>query len=240
MKYFLALWLLIPSLVEAQDSINCKLPLEYNEIFDAKLKGQVYTAALNIIGTEFYNESYVPGNVYLENGEVANNQQLRYNGRIDGLLLNPGGSSLEILLDRYFIKGFCLQIQSNEKCLPFQKIKISTELGGDSIDVFAQVLYSGKLSLYVYRRFSREDNVAQVIQGEAVEKQLYKPSFVYYFKLPNNSILGFKRLRKRNLYKLFPEKKALIRKTIRENHQRRFRDDDDLTKITELLNPLFN
>ncbi len=234
MKYFLILWLLIPSFVEAQDSINCKLPLEYNEIFDAKLKGQMYIGALNIIGIEFYNESYVPGNVYLENGEVATNQQLRYNGRIDGLLLNPAGSSLEILLDNYFIKGFCLQLQSNGKCFSFQKIQIA-----DSLQVFAQELYAGKLSLYVYRRYSLEETIVQVVEGAAAEKKLYKPSFVYYFKLPNNSTIGFKRFKKRDLYKLFPDNKALMRKIFREKHQRRFKDEADLTRITELLSSLY-
>ena len=243
MKYFLVFCLLLlPSLNRAQDTLHCILPNEYNEVFGAKLKGQVYTGMAGLIGDEFFNENYVKGDVFLENGEVANNQLLRYNGRVDGVLLFPEPSmgGTEILLDKYFVKGFCLKNINGNSNICFTKIKIANEFSSDSSQVYGQVLYRNKLSLYSYRRYAFIEEVQGYSGNEQIAFKKYGPSFIYYFQLPNGNTIGFKKFKKRNLYALFPGKKKTLRKLFRDNHMRRFRDEQDLVKVSEILNSMYN
>lgn len=241
MKYIFIFYLTLFSIIaRAQDSLTCALPKDYNYVFDANLAGETYTRSFGLVGREFFFENYLVGDVFLENGGVAHNQMLKYNGRIDGLLLYSSKNKSEILLDSYFIKGFCLKDQNSNSSYMFNKIKIVSDFTEDSIQVFAHELYTGKLSLYAYRRFVFDEEVIENITGSKVAKKSFKPSYVYYFKLPNSKTIGFKRFRKRDLYKLFPENKELMRRIFKDKHQRRFKNEEDLTKITELLNPLFD
>jgi len=240
-KYLAIIYLLFVELtIHAQDAKPCPCNNELNNAFETKLNGEVYRRMPGLVGTEFFNLSYLNGDIYLENGEVSENQKIRYNGRIDGLLLLPPNSSKEILLDNYFIKGFSLKDFRGIPKIDFTKIRIANLLGPDSIQVFAQVLYRNKLSLYAYRRYVFEQEVIDNVGDKRVARQLYVPSFIYYFQLPDHKTIGFKSFKKRDLYKLFPGNKDLMRKLFREKHQRRFRNEDDLIRITEILNSLYN
>lgn len=239
MKYFLVLSLLLAaSFSMAQDSLNLKQPGK-NKFFTAKLKGQAYVGMTRIAGREFLYDYYLQGDVLLENGKVAYNQMLKYNGRIDGLILHPRNTGIEILLDKYFIKGFSLKDSALNKTLNFRKIKIGGDFGGDSTLIYAQELYAGKFSLYAYRRYIYLNDVIDMVGNETIARRLFVPSIVYYFKLPNNRTIGFTTFKKRSLYKLFPNNKELMRKIFKEKHQRRFKTEDDLINITEMLNPLY-
>jgi hypothetical protein len=240
-KYSAIIYLLFIGLsLKAQDTATCPCQKELSEAFETGLKGQVYTGLPGMVGTEFFNQSYVNGDIILEHGEVVKNQQIRYNGRIDGVLLLPPHSSLEILLDKYFIKGFCLKNFMGKAPLCFSKIKVINGLGGDSIQIFGQILYHNKLSLYAYRQYVYQQDVLEDIGNTKIAKKQYGPSFIYYFQLPNGKTIGFKKFKKRDLYKVFPQNKELMKKLFKENHQRRFRNEDDLVRITEILNSFYN
>ena len=240
MKYLtlvLSLFFGLPMI--AQQSINCPCQNELNDAFGPNLKGQVYRGMPGMLGTEFFNTFYVEGDIFSEQGEVIKDQQIRYNGRIDGVLLQPPQSSKEILLDKFFIKGFCMKNTEGSSNLCFYKIKTANELGGDSAIIFGQLLYHNKLSLYVYRRYVYIQEIIEAVDDKHVAKKEYGPSFVYYFQLPGGRSVGFKSFKKRDLYKLFPGNKDLMKKLFKEKHQRRFRNEDDLIKITAILNSLY-
>ena len=222
----------------AQDSISCGCINQPGSI-PINLKGEVYVRLPEFTGFEFFNPNYVEGDVYLEDGEIVPKQLLKYNGRIDGLLTSPPHVGHEILLDNYFIKGFTLKLDNAKPSVKFSKIRIKEEFVSDSVKVFAQELYLGKLSLFAYRKFKYEGDVYKAIGNMTISKQEFGPSFVYYFQLPNNKTIGFTSFKKRDLYKLFPENKDLIKRIFKEKHQHRFKDEDDLITITKILSPLF-
>lgn len=240
MKYLIIVCLLLFTLkILAQDTLSCNCIKQLDENYTPKLQGQVYRGLAGMVGSDFFTPEYLKGDIYLENGEISYDQQLRYNGRIDGLVLTPPNSSKEILLEKYFIKAFCLKKFKGNADIKFEKIKIHNELRNDSSSIFGQVLYQNKLSLYAYRRFDLQD-VSDIAEGKQVVRKLYTPSFTYYFRLPDNTTIGFKSLKKRNLYKVFPANKDLMRKIFREKHLRRFLNEEDLIQLTEGLNSLYN
>ena len=238
MKYLMVICLLV-FVMEAygQDNKPCPCNNELTESFETRLKGQVYHRLPGMIGTEFYTPTFVKGDIFLENGDIAVDQQIRYNGRIDGLLLLPQFSR-EILLDNYFIKGFCLKDFKEIPKICFNKIKVIKEFSNDSIQVFAQMLYQNKLSLYAFRRYVYQGDVIEYVLNKHVSRKSFGPSFVYYFQLSNHKTIGFKKFKRKNLYALFPERKEAMKKLFRENHQRKFNNESDLVRITEILNSI--
>lgn len=220
----------------AQDHKPCLCDSAYSRFFEPKLSGEVYYPMPGILGKESFIESYLPGSIELEDGSIVSGKSLKYNGRIDGLLLLPPLSSNEILLDKYFIKGFCF---TNEKEYCFKKIMVKKEGYSDSTEIFAQVLTVSNLSLYCYRRYVHKEDELFYIDNKMVSRPKYEESPVYYFVLPNNKSIGFKSFRKRHLYRIFPDNKELMKKLFRENHQHRFRQEEDLIKITTILSSMF-
>lgn len=236
---FIFCLLIITISLKAQDK-PCPCENELDEAFDAKLKGQVYQGIPGLIGEEFYNQKHANGDIYLEDGQIAYDQKIRYNGRIDGLLLLPKNSPNEIMLDKFFIKGFSFKNYIENDTLFFTKIMVIKEFSTDSTEIFGQALYQHRLSLFVHRRYIYVHDVNEHLGDKLVARKLFAPSYVYYFKLPNNRTIGFRSFRKRQLYKLFPENKELMKKLFREKHQRRFRKEEDLIRIADVLNAMYD
>jgi len=238
-RYLLILCLIFTLLsTNAQNEKPCSCGSELNEAFEARLKGKLYQPLPGLLGSEYFIPGYLNGDIFLEDGQVGYDQQIRYNGRIDELLLLPQNSYKEIILDKYFIKEFSIKDVITGK-LNFRKIKVVKEFNSDSVEIFGQVLYQSKLALYAYRRYVFEQEISEYAGGRLIARKSFGPSFIYYFKLPDNKTIGFKSFRKRQLYKLFPGNKDLMRKLFKEKHQHRFRKEDDLIRITEILNSMF-
>jgi hypothetical protein len=239
MKYLIVICLSMSFIAaHGQDTKPCPCNNELTESFEPNLKGKVYLGLVSIVGTEFYTPSFVKGDIFLENGETAVDHQIRYNGRVNGLVLLTNGR--QILLDNYFIQGFCLKDVMGLPKICFRKIKMVKEFSNDSIQIFAQILYQNKLSLYAFRRYGDKGEVIKHVGKTQVSKRSFGPSFVYYFQLPNHKTIGFKKFKRKDLYELFPERKEVMKQLFRENHQRRFKNESDLVRITEILNKMID
>jgi hypothetical protein len=238
MRYLLIFYLLSVSwFTQAQEVKPCPCENDLNETFEARLKGKVYMRLSGLTGTEFYTPTYLKGDIFLENGEVAVDQFIRYNGRIDGLVLVPPYSR-EIQLDKYFIKSFSLKNYKDGVNLYFSKITVAKEFSKDSVQIFGQILYQNRLSLYAFRRYIYQYDVLEHKGNKQIANPFYGPSFIYYFILPGGKTIGFKKFKKRDIYAIFPDRKDEIKRLFRENHQRKFKTEDNLIKITELLNTI--
>jgi hypothetical protein len=234
--FFSILWVIFSLSLMAQDNKPCFCDNENKDAFESNLSGEIYYAQPGLLGNEFFNGNYLNGDVVLTTGDTIANKALRYNGRIDGLLFLPSNSSHEILLDHAFVKAFSLKIQPDHPAAIFRKIKINKEMSSDSTDVFGQLLFQDKLSLYAFRRSIHTEDVIMNVGDMRVSKERYDFSPIYYFQLSNHRTIGFKKFRKRELYKLFPANKELMKRLFKEKHQRRFRNEDDLVRIAGILN----
>jgi len=176
------------------------------------------------------------GEVYLGNNHTVKTKNLRYNGYFDQLVYLNSGNSQQIKIDKEQVERFCLYNSVNSYC--FKKIKIRKELSltPDTITVYAQVLFESKISLYAHRNV---EITGTVIDSKCnCYKDVYTNKYMYYFKTQNGKTIGFKRFKKKDIIKLFPDKKELILNKFRSTKQRRFRNESDLVNIATALNEI--
>jgi hypothetical protein len=232
-ELFITMALIFLSLSAVAQESPCLCENAESETFESKLTGELYVYQAGLIGTEFFNIDYAKGDIVLQNGEMVHDKLLRYNGRVDGLLMLSSNDQ-EVLLDKYFIKEFSFNN------FTFRKIKVIRDFNSDTSEVYGQILYENKLSLYVFRQCSFNQDVLTYVANHQISKQSFHPSPIFYFQLPNHKTIGFKKFRKRDLFHLFPDKKDAMRKLFREKHQHRFKNEADLIQITALLNEMIN
>jgi hypothetical protein len=65
---------------------------------------------------------------------------------------------------------------------------------------------------------------------------VYEKRTFYYFKFPDNKTSGFRRISKRNILKPFPEKKDQVINLLSAAKQHKFKTEEDLIQVAELLN----
>jgi hypothetical protein len=236
---FMIFFIAIAILVRAQDINLCSCDSTYDKNFKVNLKGQVFMTKPGIAGKEYFIPAYLQGTIFLTDGTLAEDVQIRYNGRIDGLLLLPYNSGKEILLDKYFINEFWLKNDKDNSILDFKKIYVTKDLSNDSVEIFGQTLFQDKLSLFVLRRYVHQKDIMEHINNSQISIEFYGPSFIYYYQLPNHRTIAFKSFKKKDFYKLFPDDKEMMKKLFKQQHQKRFKNEEDLIKITKLLNSLF-
>lgn len=204
-------------------------------ITEPKLFGDLYQQKNIGIGSQYYIEDWLNGDVYLSNKCVVKNQYLRYNGFLDRLMWFTPGTHQQVKLDKEQIEGFCLNSRTG-KDYCYEKIIIKEELIFDSVAVFAEVLYKSDISLYAYRKI---DIVGyHVVSRGSKYMDIYKLENTYFLKLENGKTLGFKKFGKHNIYKLFPDKKALISSRFKKSKLRHIWTEDDLILAAQDLNEI--
>jgi hypothetical protein len=224
----------------AQDNNFCACEDSIRTLFEPKLTGEVYQPVI-MRGMEFYHINYGDGTIILESGDTIFHYQIRYNGRLDALLYLVPNTVHEIQLDKFAIKEFYFNEDQNRQREFFRKIQVKNDFFSDSVEVFSQLLYEDRLSLFAFRQYvSIHDQLVAVTNDREIAKPLYVPSFIYYFQLPNHKTVGFKKFKRKDLYELFPERKEAMKQLFRENHQRRFKKESDLVRITEILNKMID
>jgi hypothetical protein len=65
--------------------------------------------------------------------------------------------------------------------------------------------------------------------------KMFEKKPVYYFKLPDNTLHGLRRISRRNILKLLPGKEEQVDNLLFTAKQHRFRTEEDLIHIAGLL-----
>jgi hypothetical protein len=229
--FCLVLWPVI--LLRGQEINYCECNSMLDSLIEPKLFGDLYQPQKNGVGSQYYIKEWLNGDIYLTNGNIIKNNNLRYNGFLDRLMWITPISYQQVKLDKEQIKGFCLNDKYGTK-YNYEKILIKDEFSPDSFPVYGEVLYKNRISLVAYRKVALAGY--NVVPGGSYYEDVYKLSNSYLFKLENGKTLGFKRFRKRDISKLFPDKTELIVNKFRELKQRQFRTEADLIRVTKALN----
>jgi hypothetical protein len=217
---------------QAQETKLCNCDNQTESITEPKLIGELFSPKKSIIGSQNFIDEWLDGVVLLSNNITVKNKLLRYNGFIDRVIWLVPGCLQQVKLDKESVDGFCLNANDTDQPLCFKKIKIKEELTADSVIVYAQELYNNRLSLYAYRKV--EFSGREITNGKYYTDKFSKVN-IYFFKLGNKTT-GFKRFKKRDILKLFPGKKEQINNQFSTYKQRRFKSEQDLVRIAELLN----
>lgn len=222
----------ISSYAQSNNTFCCDSTI--NQLVETKLTGELFQIVKIGQGSQFFSDEWLVGDVYLTNNSTVHNIRLKYNGFLDEIIWLESNSYSQIKLDKDLLAGFSLKDPTRNSVYNFSKIKIKKDF--DSTLIFGQVLYSGKISLVAYRRVVKSAPIIVIESDRSYYKDVYQNSFVFYFLMPNGKTVGFKSINKKNLLALFLEKAELLKRALKEKKQRRFKTENDLIKITGILN----
>jgi hypothetical protein len=221
----------------AQDLNSCNCDTLLTKITEPKLIGDLFQQQQIGVGSQYYIGDWLKGDVLLDNNYVVKNKNLRYNAFFDRLIWLTPESFQQVKLDPGLVQGFSLTTKLGST-ISFKKIKIKDEvrITSDSVFIYAQVLLESNVSLFAHRKIEITGN--EIAQGGTHFLDVYTLKNIYYFKFSNGKTIGFKRFRKHDIIKMFPDKKEIIKGKLKEAGQHRFNTEADLVNVTRVLSDI--
>lgn len=219
--------------LNGQESCNCKIAEDLNS--GLSLAGEIVTSALQADSVTYLNKVWLPADIYLSNREIIRKSYIKYNGLFDELYWLEPVTKKVIKIDKEEISRFHYVTFKSDTAVWFRKIKVRKNIGSDSVNVFAQEIFSGELSLFVLHSFMMEGHEVSARSGAYYQKTIYTEVPVYYFRFLNNKTAGLKKLTRKSIYSLAPDKKEQIRKFFSEKGKSRFKNNSDLVRLTKFL-----
>jgi hypothetical protein len=230
----IALWLAVGAM-SAQD-VCCgnkspALPL-------VNLTGELYNPARPPDTSTYYNRLWLPSDIQLMNGEVVRNVYLRYSKLSDEVFWFEPRNRKTIRLDKEPIIRFHFRNIEGDTSVYFCKLTIKPVLSVDSITIFAEEVYHGRLSFFVRRGCEpdRQDLVTQA--GSTYMITHYRDLPGYYIRSGNGRTFTITGLRKKDLYVLAPKNRESIRKFCHQNRSLVTGKKEDLKALARFLETL--
>lgn len=233
-KYLLILNIIFSvSFVQGQgmESEACDAILD--SIMQPNLTGDLYTTTDKGIGSQYFTEQWLIGDVYLSNNIQVKNHYLRFNQYYNKLMWLTPTSHQQVMLDKEQVEGFCLHTNYGQSHC-FWKIAVKPDLSYDTLLVYAEVLYKDSISLFLHKRIERSGY--EVLKTGAYSKDVYRVNTTYYFRMEDGKTIGFKKYRKRLVAALFPDKKKAILAKFKELKQISSHNESDIQLIAKALN----
>jgi hypothetical protein len=218
--------LLFLTLHSQDDNCNCNYYPVRKDLLNDKIVSIVLPAGdVRLPPNELYNQ-WNYGDILLNNGKVVTNQFIRYDGLHDQLILGSKNPDQKLVVEKYTIQGFDIGTINSDLKLRYRRISIREKYTTENHDAFLQILVSGKINLYAYRKLIKS-NLPNKIEN----------NYSYFIRKEDGSMINFYRLSRQKILIMFPEKSELYRTQLRKSHLR-VRDEAGLIKAIELLNRL--
>ncbi len=199
------------------------------------LSGELFAPALSPDITTYFNREWLVGVVQLNDGRLVRNVKLRYNGLLDELFWLEPASNKTIKLDKQSVLRFHFLNIEGDTSVYFRRLKVKRDNFSDSIEIFGQELYRGKMSLYVLHSFYFEKQVTVPMHKSYILKDLYKEEPVYYVVFPDAGVVGFRKFTRKSLAPFFPQKEKEIRKFFSESAKFRIKNIQEIINLIRYL-----
>jgi len=204
------------------------------------LTGELFTPNQSTDAATYFNSDWVPGDIYLSNGEVVRNKLIKYNGLLNELFWNEPRSKNVIKLDKEPIVQFHFQNLNGDTSIYFRKIRVKKNVLSDSSYVFGEVIYDKVNSLYILHTFNIKGTEIVRTNGTTFEKINYEEIPVYVFMFTNHKTFVTRSLSRRSLYSFCPEKKDRINEFLKENKLGRSVNNFYLREVAQFLGAIIN
>jgi hypothetical protein len=242
LRLYIVLFVLLiefPAFSQSNELLFC-CDSSITQINEPKLVGELFLISRVGEGSQFFKDAWLLGDIYLNDQRIVKNKWLKYNGFQDELIWFENKNRNQIKLDKDLIKGFSLKDlkELNGQTFNFSKIKIKKDFSVDSTIIFGQELFTGKISLFSYRRVILDIPKQISNDNRNYYIDVYKPSHLYFFRLFSGKTIGFKTIRKKVIMAIFPEKAESIKIALTEKKLRRFKTEAELIQLTEILNSI--
>lgn len=202
------------------------------------LTGELFTPALMVDTSTYYNSEWLPGDIYLSNGEIVRNKLIRYNGLLDELFWQEPKSKNAIKLDKEAIRQFHYQNLNGDTSICFRKIKVKQSMIADSSEIFCEIVYDGNVSLFIQHTFEIEGKELVYKNNTTFENPIYIARPIYYFINRNHKTFIKKSLNRKSLYDFSPAKKDSIKAFLKANKIRNFTDKSDLIRLAQFFDTI--
>ncbi len=177
--------------------------------YERVLSGELFALTLDTI--TWFNKDWASADIFLSDGEVIRNKQIKYNGLLDELFWKEPKSGKTIKLDKEAILKFHFLNLQGDTSVHFRKLKVKRDILTDSSEVFVQEIYNGNLSLFVLHTIYVERREVIAKNNVYFEREIYIEKPGYYFSFANNRPIALKSLTWKNLYIFIPDKKEQIK-----------------------------
>lgn len=215
-KYLIAILLpMWPIWVNAQNQglYNSNLSETSNRL-EGKLTGEIYYFEITENSNYFLHQNWVNGSITLKNGEIFENQKIRYHAYLDELIVYNSANKVLVKADKNTISEF--KVYEPE---PDGSVAVKTFINFDLADVnkgFCEQLYSGSIQLLVFYRII-EKKVDAYIDENGIGRDnefVMKETTCIYSKEKG---LRAMKLKNSSFFAIYPEHEKEIRKIFREN-----------------------
>jgi hypothetical protein len=206
--------------------------------YQPNLTGELFKPDLPLDEITYFNSEWLAADIYLSNGEIAKNKLIKYNGLLDELFwLEPNSKNI-IKLDKEAILQFHFQNLNDDSTVVFRNIRIKKNAVSDSSDVFGQVMYEGRLSLFIQHTYKFAGTELYRKNGFLLENNVYAIIPVYIFRFTNDKTFLTKSLNRKSLYSIFPEKRHQIKNFFRQIRQSKIESYNDSNTLMKFLNSI--
>lgn len=211
-----------------QTALNRELLNENSNRLEGKLTGDVFVNTYQSNNKHFLHENWIDGSITLQDGDVFENQKLRYNAYEDELVVFNTNIRKLFVADKGKVKQFTLNTKTGD--MNFIRLYFDGFISGER---YFEQLYSGANRLLVFH-FVFEKKTRVYLDKNGILKdsrfELDKKHYLY------SEESGFHKLRqkRRSFLKLYPDNKRTIRRLFRKNNIRTF-DQKNMVRAVQLL-----
>jgi hypothetical protein len=204
------------------------------------LTGELFAPVSAVDPVTWFNLEWLPGDIYLANGEIVRNKLIRYNGSLDELFWKEPISGNTIKLDKEPIVQFHYHNVNKDTIVYFRKIRVKRNALSDSSEVFGQVIYDKGNSLYILHTFNIKGTEIIRTNGTTFEKINYEKIPVYVFMFTKQKTFVTRSLSRRSLFSFCPEKKDRINEFLKENKLGLSVNNFYLREVAQFLGTIIN
>jgi hypothetical protein len=178
---------------------------------DGKITGVIYHISAMANSNFFLQKDWATGTIVLEDDIIFDNVRMRYQAMDDELVVYNDLLRTLFIIDKETVKEFRIPLENGE----MHFIKLNYDGFGKGQRYFEQI-YNGVYKLLGFYYVEEKKTAPFMSQGIMRDTEYHLA--VNYYLYSEKS--GFNRLqmKRKSLYKVFPESKKEIRKLFRKNH----------------------
>ncbi|MCA1761083.1 MAG: hypothetical protein LC658_15050 [Bacteroidales bacterium] len=210
---------------------------ENSNRMEGKLTGLAYRIPPLANSIHFLQDSWVEGNILLEDGDLFDNLRIRYLAFHDELVVyNPNLKQL-FIVDKEKVNSFTFNYPQGEQ----KFVKLYFDAFVDAGYRYFDLKYQGSRWLVTFHYiYEEKTSVYRDAYGKLRDSRL-QPKKTYFMYFPEEEQFRRVQSKRRWFIRFFPENKREVRRMFRKNNLRRF-DEKEMIQAFELLdeNGFFN
>lgn len=192
----------------------CTLTVYASKPIEYKITGSVYHENRFVVGSPFYHKAWVEADLLLTNGEVINDQLMRYNGLIDKFVWLNTVNYKQTIVDEFFVKEYRLTDELGVVHI-FKQLDVRDSNPYLDDFQFVELLHDGNSKLYKSHRVIAQWPQYKIVDQIRLKYDVLKYTPSYYLQLADGKVLFLGKLDKRTVLKTFVHKKKEINSFLR-------------------------